>query len=85
MGGIETEINGQTSIGNLYAIGEAACTSLHGANRLASNSLLECVVTAYQLVNTLSEKGLQPSQIIDESVMNIIKNYSEDIDFDSLL
>ena len=83
MGGIETEINGQTSIGNLYAIGEAACTSLHGANRLASNSLLECVVTAYQLVNTLSEKGLQPSQIIDESVMNIIKNYSEDIDLDS--
>lgn len=84
MGGIKTEINGKTSIDNLYAIGESACTSLHGANRLASNSLLECVVSAYQLVNTLLGQDLQTSQIIDESIMNKIKNYSDDIETDSI-
>lgn len=76
MGGIKTSVDGHTSLKNLYAIGETACTSLHGANRLASNSLLECVVTAYELVNTLSFSNLQNSEIIDDSIMALIKKYS---------
>jgi L-aspartate oxidase len=44
MGGIVTDLDGRTGVGGLYAAGECACTGVHGANRLASNSLLECLV-----------------------------------------
>jgi L-aspartate oxidase len=44
MGGIATDLDGRSSLAGLYAVGECACTGLHGANRLASNSLAECLV-----------------------------------------
>src|SRR5579862_8596246 len=44
MGGIRTDLHGRANVAGLYAVGESACTGLHGANRLASNSLSECFV-----------------------------------------
>ncbi|NVM34755.1 MAG: L-aspartate oxidase [Candidatus Lokiarchaeota archaeon] len=54
-GGVMAGIDGTTEIKNLYVIGEAACTDFHGANRLASNSLLEGLVSAYECATYLSE------------------------------
>lgn len=79
MGGIKTTIEGKTSIRGLYAIGETASTGLHGANRLASNSLLECVVMGYELADYLSFANLVPPKKIDSAIMETIKVYTESI------
>ncbi|RAP31385.1 L-aspartate oxidase [Candidatus Marinamargulisbacteria bacterium SCGC AG-414-C22] len=57
MGGIKTNLNAQTNIDRLYAIGEVACTGVHGANRLASNSLLEAIVFANRAVQHILQSN----------------------------
>ena len=83
MGGIKSTPDGQTSVRGLYAVGECASTGLHGANRLASNSLLECVVCAYELANYLSFTNLIPPKKIDESIMRTIDLYMKPLSEDS--
>jgi L-aspartate oxidase len=57
MGGIRTDLYGRTSVAHLFAVGEAACTGVHGANRLASNSLLESLVFAWRCADLFLEEA----------------------------
>lgn len=78
MGGIKTNLKGETSVNGLYAIGEAASTGLHGGNRLASNSLLECVVCAYSVAKYLQSLELKTPKQIDEDIKSIIDKYNDE-------
>ncbi len=67
MGGIAVDLDGRTSLPRLWAVGEAACTGLHGANRLASNSLLEAVVFGQRLGQALGREGSAPAAACGDS------------------
>jgi L-aspartate oxidase len=57
MGGIRTDLHGRTNVSHLYAVGECACTGLHGANRLAGNSLAECLVFAGRVADDIGGRA----------------------------
>ena len=69
IGGIATDLDGRTSLPGLYAAGESACTGVHGANRLASNSLLECVVFGRRAALAALEEP-RPSTASGETVLS---------------
>lgn len=69
MGGIAVDLNGRTSLPGLWAVGEAACTGAHGANRLASNSLLEAIVFGRRCGRALaSDDAPRPMRCNPESI-----------------
>jgi L-aspartate oxidase len=87
-GGVLTKIDGSTKVKNLYVVGESSCTGLHGANRLASNSLLEALVCSFECAKTLASmkedlkanefKGWEPGHAVPSTEAVIItQNWDE--------
>lgn len=78
-GGIVTDLGARTDIPGLYAIGETAFTGLHGANRLASNSLLECVVFSAAAAKAINETTVKPAPTLPHWDESRVRDADEEI------
>ena len=70
MGGIRSDLNGRTTLSRLYAVGETCCNGVHGANRLASNSLLESLLFAKRAALDIAENYKPFSNLTPEYAAN---------------
>jgi L-aspartate oxidase len=77
MGGVETDVDGRTSISGLFAAGEVACTGVHGANRLASNSLLEGLVFGLRAGRAMRQLVAQAGARVDTRTGTPVDEWSE--------
>src|SRR5438270_2085164 len=84
MGGIRTDLQGRSSLPGLYAAGEAACTGVHGANRLASNSLLEGLVCGARAADTMIKEAKQ-AQHPAGTEAETLKNSGAKIDIETFI
>jgi L-aspartate oxidase len=71
-GGVRVDLNGRTSVLGLYACGETACSGVHGANRLASNSLLEGLVFSARIAADIAAHTPEPGSPVDNSSREIL-------------
>ncbi|MDT8364160.1 MAG: L-aspartate oxidase [Nitrosomonas sp.] len=78
-GGVITDQRGRTGIDNLYAVGETAHTGLHGANRLASNSLLECLVIGMSAAKDITQQPPSPKPILPDWDESRVTDADEEI------
>lgn len=83
MGGIRADIDGRTTLPGLFAIGEAACTGVHGANRLASNSLLESLVFAWRAADAL-DASESPLEVEAAPAGSLVASGAAPVDRDDL-
>jgi L-aspartate oxidase len=65
-GGVRSDLRGESSVPNLFVCGETACTGVHGANRLASNSLLEGLVFGRRIADTVVQRFVEPDPVVAE-------------------
>ena len=65
MGGVAADLDGRSTLPGLFAVGESACTGLHGANRLASNSLAECFVFGRRAALAALDEPAPPADVMD--------------------